>query len=117
METAYNYYGRNSRDKEVKGVIFAESPEIAKKQLESMGINVLSYPTLNLWATLQGIGQDGFDKRSLLRFYATMGRGIERGRNVSTVLSESAEASCIFGFFCSSERPGVVKGDAGSRVC
>lgn len=90
METAYNYYGRNSRDKEVKGVIFAESPEIAKKQLESMGINVLSYPTLNLWATLQGIGQDGFDKRSLLRFYATMGRGIERGRNVSTVLSESA---------------------------
>ena len=90
MEKAYNYYGRNSRDKEVKGVIFAESPEIAKKQLESMGINVLSYPTLNLWATLQGIGQDGFDKRSLLRFYATMGRGIERGRNVSTVLSESA---------------------------
>jgi len=90
IEKAFDYKCRGSNSL-AEGVVFAVSPELAYRKLEQMGFQPLNMPKVNWRVTLQSLGTEGFDKKSLAVFYKTMGRAVTGKRAIDKALADGVQ--------------------------
>lgn len=91
MELAYKFVATNSLGNQVSGVVYAESRDFAWVKLRRANLSPRE-TKIDIPATLNGIGQKGFVKRDLARFYDTLGKRIDNGRP----LAEGFESAGAF---------------------
>lgn len=91
MEFAYRYIASNTAGTQATGVIYAESSDFAWVKLRRINLAPREI-RIDIAATINSLGQKGFLKRDLARFYDTLGKRIENGRP----LSEGFESAAAF---------------------
>ncbi len=91
MELAFKFIANNSLGTQISGVIYAESQDFAWVKLRRANLTPRE-TKLDVFATINGLGQKGFVKRDLARFYDTLGKRIDNGRP----LAEGFESAGAF---------------------
>lgn len=79
MELAYKFVATNSLGNQISGVVYAESMDFAWVKLRRANLTPRE-TKFDLVSTVNGLGQKGFNKRDLSRFYDTLGKRIDNGR-------------------------------------
>lgn len=89
MENAYSYSALNGVDVQVRGMVYAETEDIAYKKLKKAGFRPQKLQ-LNLPGTLSGLISSEFNLRELAMFYDTIGKRILSGRPLGEGLESAA---------------------------
>lgn len=82
MELAYKFSATNGIGNPVSGVVYAESQDYAWVKLKKANLSVREIK-LDVVSTVNGFGKRGFEKRDLARFYDTLGKRIQNGRQLA----------------------------------
>lgn len=90
MEKAYKYSARTPKGKIVQGIVYSESYPLAFAKLKRASFTPLEV-NLDWKNTIESVGQDGFNAGELSRLYQTLGRRMNKGKNMLDGLEGAVE--------------------------
>ncbi|PZP48864.1 MAG: hypothetical protein DI596_16020, partial [Azospira oryzae] len=91
MDLAYDYVARTQAGEPASGVVYAGNRDQAWHKIRRMFGFEPAYIRLNPRESLRALFSDGFDAQDLARFYASIGRRLERGRSLPDGLDDALE--------------------------